>query len=130
MKFRNIDKRRHAWETPQEKQAKKAQERAALRLGRCVKAKAKRLEPFVVPLADAMCRALSNEALPRVEVRTMPDSDDIQPLGSVPMMQESWARYFASSFSRLRRWFRGFWSAPRFTHPAWWLLASRSKSWP
>lgn len=58
------------------------------------------------------------------------DDGDVQVLGGAPIAGEVGVKFVSFWFSRLRRWLQGLWSAPRWTHPAAWLLAGQKRAWP
>jgi len=78
--------------------------------------------------AHPMTNEQREEAINEFVGQVPSDDGDVHPLGGTPIAGENWVKFFALILSRLRRWFRGFWSAPRWTHPNAWLLVSRQQN--
>lgn len=134
-KFRNVDKRR-PWETEEQKRERKFWEDGLVLKHRVELALAK--HGVGARVSVSVERSFSGKPFSREGMLMMAgavvDDADIRQLGGAPAPEGAFTdgelllRYLARLAFRLRRWFRDFWSAARFTHPAGWLLEGQNRT--
>ena len=114
-KFRNVDKRRSRTTGNKILRSARMQTKQAEPLDEVTEA----MEEYYSahPMATGQPQTVRAKTMYAVG-GPVADDGDVQPLGAAPIEGDLWVKYFALMFSSLRRWFRGFWSTPRFTHSA------------